>query len=302
MTTSHWFALITDRRQSGPVTPPADASPRLPELSDIRAVVCDVYGTLFSSGVGDISLATEENRDAALRGVLADNRIRVTRAAAKSRLDQSLHAIIHYQQSKLRARGTEFPEVDIRSVWAELISELATSGQIETDAAIDIDTLVIDYETKVNPTQPMPGLTETLAELRARGIILSIISTAQFYTPLLFEAFLEKNSAELGFCSDCNVWSYQELAGKPSQQLYRLAAERLHAHHGLSPQQCLYIGNDMRNDIWPAQAIGFRTALFAGDRLSLRRRPEHPACSNLRPDAELTQLAQICQLLPASLA
>lgn len=297
MSHAHCLSLITDRRQLGPVTPPADAAPRLPELSGIQAVVFDVYGTLFSSGVGDISLASEENRDADIREVLADNGIRVTRAAAKLRLDQTLHAIIHQHHSRRRARGIECPEVDIRSVWAEWITELATSGQIETSAAIDIDTLVIDYETRVNPTQPMPGLAELLAELRQRGLILSIISNAQFYTPLLFEAFLGETLRELGFCPHCPVWSYQELEGKPSQRLYQLAAERLQAHHQLSPQECLYIGNDMRNDIWPAQALGFRTALFAGDQLSLRRRQDHPACRKLLADAEITELGQICQLL-----
>jgi putative hydrolase of the HAD superfamily len=297
MTNPQWLSLITDRRQAGPVELPEDAATRLLELSGIRAVVFDVYGTLFSSGVGDISLATEENRDAAIRTVLLENGIRVTRAASKLRIDEALHEIIHKYQSRRRARGMEYPEVDIRSVWAELITELATSGQIETDAAIDIDTLVIDYETRVNPTQPMPGLAELLIKLHARGLIFSIISNAQFYTPLLFEAFLGETIDELGFCPDCNVWSYEELEGKPSQQLYRLAAERLKQHHQLTPDQCLYIGNDMRNDIWPAKALGFRTALFAGDKLSLRRRKDHHACKGLQPDAEITALAQIESLI-----
>ena len=297
MTDPKWLQLITDRRQTGPVELPKDTSVRLPALSGIRAVVFDVYGTLFSSGVGDISLATEENRDSAIRAVLAENGIRVTRAAAKLRIDKTLHTIIHNHQSRRRARSIEYPEVDIRSVWAELITELATSGQIETDAAIDIDTLVIDYETRVNPTQPMPGLAELLTELHANGLTLSIISNAQFYTPLLFEAFLRQSIDELGFCPDCNAWSYEELVGKPSQQLYRLAAERLKQHHQLTPDQCLYIGNDMRNDIWPAQAIGFQTALFAGDRLSLRRREAHPNYPDQVAEAEITELGQVGKLI-----
>jgi len=297
MTTANWLSLITDRRQTSPVTPPDDAAPRLAEMHGIRTVVFDVYGTLFSSGVGDISLATEENRDAALRGVLTDSGIRITRAGTKIRMDQTLHAIIHNHQSRRRARGIEHPEVEIGSVWADFITELATTGLIAAEAEIDIDTLVIDYETRVNPTQPMPGLAEVLAELRQRGLILSIISNAQFYTPLLFEAFLGKTIYELGFCPKCNVWSYEELEGKPSQRLYQLAAERLSQHHQLTPDQCLYIGNDMRNDIWPAQALGFRTALFAGDRLSLRRRQDHPACKDLQADAEITELGQVRKLI-----
>lgn len=296
MTPSKWLSLITDRRQTGPVVAPADAAPRLPELDGIRAVVFDIYGTLFSSGVGDISLATEENRDEAIRSVLKDNGIRMTHAARKIRTDETLHELIHKHQSRRRARGIEYPEVEIGSVWSDFITELATTGLIETDVEIDIDTLVIDYETRVNPTQPMPSLGEVLAELRERGLVLSIISNAQFYTPLLFEAFLGQSIDALGFCPDSNVWSYAELEGKPSQRLYQLAAERLEKHHGLRPEQCLYVGNDMRNDIWPAQALGFKTALFAGDHLSLRRRDCHPQCANLVPDAEITELGQIFKI------
>lgn len=297
MTESNWLQFITDRRQTSSVELPSDAAPRLPQLDGIRAVVLDVYGTLFSSGVGDISLATKENRDEAIRAVLKGNGIQMTNAARKLRTDEALHKLIHNHQSRRRARGVEYPEVEIGSVWSDFITELATTGLIEADGAIDVDTLVIDYETRVNPTQPMPGLAELLKELRQRGLVLSIISNAQFYTPFLFEAFLGQSIDELGFCPECNVWSYAELEGKPSQRLYKLAAERLDKHHSLRPEQCLYIGNDMRNDIWPAQTLGFKTALFAGDRLSLRRRECHPDCANLQPDAEITELIQVLKII-----
>jgi len=293
MTDPKWLQLITARRQSGPVSPSDDAAPRLHQLQGIRAVVFDVYGTLFSSGVGDISLATEENRDAALRSVLSANGIALTGAARGIRLDNALHGVIHRHQENRREEGIEFPEVDIRRVWADFLQELLATGLAESGATPEIETLVIDYETRINPTQPMPGLAPVLASLRERGLILSIISNAQFYTPLLFEAFLGQSIADLGFSTEANVWSYVELEGKPSQQLYRLAAERLHELHQLRPDQCLYVGNDMRNDIWPARALGFRTALFAGDRLSLRRRADHPACKNLSADCEITELAHI---------
>ncbi len=297
MADKNWLQLITSRRQSGPVRPPDDAAPRLAKLKGIRAVVFDVYGTLFSSGVGDISLATEENRDDALRAVLHDNGIKLLNTSTDDRrLDEQLHAIIHRHQDLRRQEGIEYPEVDIRSVWADFIQELDAGELTDHDSDFNVESLVIDYETRVNPTQPMPGLAETLSALRAFGP-MSIISNAQFYTPLLFEAFLNASIHALGFCPKCNVWSYEELEGKPSQKLYEIAAERLKKHHNLTPEQCLYIGNDMRNDIWPAQALGFRTALFAGDRLSLRRRSDHPECGKLQADAEITELGQISDLL-----
>ncbi|MGB0409197.1 MAG: HAD family hydrolase [Opitutales bacterium] len=293
MTESNWLQLILDRQQTGPVELPDDAEPRLSKLEGVRAVIFDVYGTLFSSGVGDISLASQDDRDELLRRTLLENGIQPTALADALRLDEQLHAQIRVHQAKRRAAGIEYPEVDIRLVWADFLNRLEALAFIEPLDDVSVEKLVIDYETRVNPTQAMPGLRDVLKELKQRGVVMSIISNAQFYTPFLFEAFLGHTIDELGFCSDCNVWSYAELEGKPSQALYRLAAQRLNQHQGIEPNECLYVGNDMRNDIWPAQALGFRTALFAGDRLSLRRRQDHPACKDLQADLEITELSQI---------
>ena len=54
----------------------------------------------------------------------------------------------------------------------------------------------------------------------------------------------------------------------------------------------------MRNDIAPAAALGFRTALFAGDRRSLRLREEDAL--GVTPDAIITSLDQIASVLGPS--
>lgn len=291
-----WLHYIRSRCQAGPVEAAENARMRLAQLDNIRAVVFDVYGTLFSSGVGDISLATEDNRDAALRSTLTENEIKILVDDPSKRFDERLHQVIHKHQNTRRNEGIRYPEVDIRQVWVDLLGELEQEAWIDATPDSPIETLVIDYETRVNPTQAMPGLADTLEKLRQFGP-LSIISNAQFYTPMLFEAFLDADLETIGFCSKCNVWSHAELEGKPSKRLYEIAAERLDQHHGLRPENCLYVGNDMRNDIWPAQSIGFKTALFAGDRLSLRRRENHPECSQIRADLEITALSQILKCI-----
>lgn len=293
MSKAHWIDLINKRRATAAVRCPQDARAQLQSLDGIRAVIFDVYGTLFSSGVGDISLATETNRDVELKAALADNGIRLHATAQQIRLDDRLHTIIHRHQDLRRADGIIYPEVDIRKVWAELIHLLLEDSLIELTDAQSIETLALDYESRVNPIQPMPGLQTELSRLTRRGFIMSIISNAQFYTPLLFEAFLKANAAYFGFCMQCAVWSYAELEAKPSPRLYQIAAQRFQQHHHIQPQEILYVGNDIRNDIRPAQSVGFKTALFAGDHLSLRRRTEDPDCSAIRADLEITQLEQI---------
>ncbi len=297
MSLETWTQLIRSRCQTGPVVLPDDAAPRLEQLEGIKAVIFDVYGTLFSSGVGDISLATEQNRDSELKATLSANGITLTTSAEAARFDDILHAHINAHQTTRKTKGIEYPEVEIRDVWVDFIQALASEGLIEQDFEADIETLVIDYESRVNPTQAMPELDNTLSALHQSGQVLGIISNAQFYTRLLFDTYLDKDLEQLHFDERINVWSYRELEGKPSQALYRLSAAHLKQHHGIEAQEVLYIGNDMRNDIWPASEVGFKTALFAGDTLSLRRRKDHPNCAKLIADLEITSLAQILECI-----
>jgi putative hydrolase of the HAD superfamily len=51
----------------------------------------------------------------------------------------------------------------------------------------------------------------------------------------------------------------------------------------------------MRNDIAPAKAVGMQTALFAGDRRSLRWRRGDPLVGDELPDMVLTRLPQLLE-------
>ena len=62
---------------------------------------------------------------------------------------------------------------------------------------------------------------------------------------------------------------------------------------GISPAEAVFIGNDMLKDIMPASVTGYKTALFAGDKRSLRLRKDHDACSNIKPDVIVTNLLDL---------
>jgi putative hydrolase of the HAD superfamily len=143
----------------------------------------------------------------------------------------------------------------------------------------------------------MPGLPETIARLRERALVLGIVSNAQFYTPLIIEAFLGRPPTALGLDPECSAWSFRLGIAKPSTAIYRPAIDGLQRVHGISPEQVLYIGNDQRNDIWPASRLGLRTALFAGDARSLRLREDDPALTGIEPDRVVTELLQVPELI-----
>lgn len=298
MAGSCWFPssvsslLSIIRERSRPVDPIAThEDPRLRAITGIRAVVFDIYGTLFMSASGDISLADERNREQAIRRAMESAGLIVLDPDA--RFHDALIGEIEAIHAVRRAEGVACPEVDIREVWDTFL--LMHAGADRIGGRIDaetVDRLAVAFECESNPVWPMPGFPRILDQLREKGKLLGIVSNAQFYTPLLFEAFSERGLDELGFDPDCQVWSYREREAKPSVRLYEKLVEAL-SSRGIAPAQTLYVGNDLRNDIWPARKVGLKTALFAGDRRSLRWREDDPRLRSVEPDIVVTELAQV---------
>ncbi|NNE91411.1 MAG: HAD family hydrolase [Verrucomicrobiales bacterium] len=256
------------RENSRPLEPvPTGEKPVLKSLDGVRSVVFDIYGTLVISAAGDISLVQENASEVAMEraGVIAPG------AAER------YHELIAEQQARSKF---DFPEVEIREVWREL------TGETDADR---IEEIAVAYECHANPVWPMPNCAEVIDELRNRGLKLGIVSNAQFYTRLMFPAFLGADLEGLGFDPELMIFSYEEGEGKPSRGLYRKLAEQLRAR-GIEPGETLYVGNDMRKDIAPAAEIGFQTALFAGDKRSLRKPVE---TAEVEPDWVLTDLSQL---------
>ncbi len=278
---------------------PTGEKPVLKKLAGVRAVLFDVYGTLFQSGVGDISLAEEDrgtHREKIIRASMKDAGLQVL--DQKTPLAELFHDTIRAEQDIRREQGVDFPEVDILGVWEDLIGQLEAYELIRGRASRAVlRTLAVLYEASVNPAAPMPGAQDTIEGLLDKQKSLGIVSNAQFYTPLLFEAFLEGSPHDLGFEEILCVWSYEHTVAKPSAKLFEVAAERLQALDGIAPKETLYIGNDMRNDIAPAAKLGFKTALFAGDKRSLRLRKDDDSCKGVKPDLVLTELEQLLECL-----
>ena len=195
-----------------------------------------------------------------LRAVLFDVYGTLLRSTAgETHPDPAMRALI--EQAHARSPHP-FPEVDIREIHAAMHPELSPA---------DIERLAMKHEQTVNPVSAMPGAADTLRELWSRGLSLGLVSNAQFYTVPVLEACLGQSLANLGIDPGLCVFSYLERRAKPDVYLFEVARDRS-LERGISPEEVLYVGNDVRNDIDPAKAAGFRTALFAGDETSLRLR------------------------------
>lgn len=281
------------RRLARPLEPvPTGAEPVCPALSGIRAVLFDVYGTLVISGSGDVGTTRQAACEAAVSEALT-----ACGAGMDSPLDRGtelLFAAIERSHARSRARGIEHPEVDAVEVWAEVVRDLAAAGAIEKEIweSGELERLAVEYEGRANPVWPMPGVRECLEGLRSKGLVLGIVSNAQFYTPLLFEALLGTPIDAWGFEPELQIYSYRHGRAKPGTELHQAAARALDLREIL-PSEVIYVGNDVLNDVLPAATVGFRTALFAGDARSLRLREGDARVEAVRPDLVLTNLAQL---------
>jgi putative hydrolase of the HAD superfamily len=246
----------------------------------IKCLLFDIYGTLFLSGSGDISLAGKKSPEIEeINHLLTKYNIR----KSPQTLLNEFYRAIKTSHKELRNRGIDIPEININRIWMKVLSN------DDTDI---VRQFAVEFELIVNPVYPMPNLEKMLSACRHRNILMGIISNAQFYTPYLFKWFLDSDLKDLGFDPDLIFYSYRFEVAKPSPMLFRIAAEKLKAK-SIPPSGVLYLGNDMLNDIYPAKATGFQTALFAGDIRSLRLRLDDPRCENLSADLVVTDLIQL---------
>ncbi|MBW1840649.1 MAG: HAD family hydrolase [Deltaproteobacteria bacterium] len=248
----------------------------------VACVLFDIYGTLFISGSGDISIAQKTSQQT----------VKIEKLMYRFGFDKPVHVLveklfseIERDHSEKRGIGIEHPEVEIDDIWMRVLG---------SDDPDKIRAFAVEYELIANPVYPMPNLEKMLAICKASDILMGIISNAQFFTPCLFDWFFDASPEGLGFDTDLTFFSYRFGHAKPSMFMFDAAAEVLESRR-IPVHSTLYIGNDMLNDIYPAKKAGFKTALFAGDARSLRLRPDHPKCQNLSADLIITDLLQVLE-------
>lgn len=280
------FAAVI-RTHMRPLAPiPTGAAPRLSTLPGIRTVLFDIYGTLLVSGCGEVGTAVELHAAGAVRDTFRE----LGRPADidPERALETQQQVIHETHARLREQGIDYPEVDIVDVWRQTLLRLG----LPSAADLDLELLALTYEARTNPVWPMPHAAECLSTLQAAGLSLGIVSNAQFFTPPLFPVLFSRDISEMGFDDALCFYSWRHGVAKPSSRLYELAVDALR-ERGISPGETLYVGNDMLNDVTGAAQVGFRTALFAGDARSLRRREGDERTAGIVPDLELTDLSQM---------
>lgn len=167
--------------------------------------------------------------------------------------------------------GHEFPEIDLRRLWADLLEVEIVSTE-----------WLIELEHARQPLKLMPSARETLATLASRHLSLGLLSNAQADTLPVLRRELGENP----FSDDLCVLSYEHGIAKPAAGLFKLMIERL-ASRGIEPGAVVMVGNDPRHDVAPARAIGLNTVLL----------DTHSALPRQKADAVIQDLSELLELL-----
>jgi putative hydrolase of the HAD superfamily len=286
--------ILQHRAEMQPLNTTVD--PKLERLSGIKAVVFDIYGTLVISGCGDVGSADAVGRGSFVRQTLEEIGL-LGKLASVPDAESLQRNIQQLNQDRVNPRCPK-PEVDIVEVWRQVLAEVGWVGCPEEIELVV--RLATRYEALVNPTWPMPGASELLQQLKKSGCSMGIVSNAQIFTPCLINNLLgDRGLEEGGFSLDLCVFSNRYRQAKPGPRLFEVILRGL-LNRGILPNEALYVGNDMLNDIWAASAAGLRTAWFAGDQRSCRPRLEDSRCQSLSPDVVLTNLMQLPECLMIS--
>ncbi len=271
---------------------PLKCRPRLQKLPGIHAVLFDVYGTMVDSGTDPFRANPERPLRHQIKNLLRYAGFEPCCPRAYDFVLDAWRERIEHAHRLAREHGVDYPEVDIRNIWRQALKLGIQRGWITGDInTVLITRIAIEFEGARNPVTLMPGIINTLARLRQRGIKMGIVSNAQFYTPLILQILFGASLAKLGFDRSLCIWSYRFGRAKPSPDLLNLALKRLEQKHGLTPREVLVIGNDWNNDLAPARRAGCRTALLAASRRSFLHKAN--AARHMRTDLRLTHWTQV---------
>lgn len=269
--------------------------------SGIKGILFDIYGTLLVSSSGDIDRVTISSQN--LQKAFESSNIKLINSsdiATDSILCDFEHTIrICHQEA--RKNNIPYPEIDILSIWEIVLIHAKRKKLIAYNGDANIMRMTCIFEFLSNKVYPMPGMIEVINGLNKKNIPLGIVSNAQFYTPVVMNYFL-KNETSLDetvafFDPELTVFSYKLGMGKPDTKLFHELIPVLKTKYGLLPHEVLFIGNDIIKDVYSSSIAGFKTALFAGDRRSLRLHSSDLRAKDTKPDFIITDLRQIYDII-----
>lgn len=216
--------------------PKAPHSATVGEVTEIRAVGFDLDGTLF------------DHRGSATAGVNAF--LRSLDVDPSDEVRELWFAAEEEEFERWRAGHISFQEQRRR----RLLAVLPVLGVVIDESPDGLDVLFEGYLSEYRAAwRPFPDVIGALASLRAQSLRLGILTNGNE------EQQLDKLNA-IGLDDAVDVICISEKIGaqKPSQVAFEILAQKL----DVAPGECLFVGDNPRQDIDGARAAGMKSMLI----------------------------------------
>jgi FMN phosphatase YigB (HAD superfamily) len=314
LTLEQYADYLDTRDLSWPAAPEVEkpkARPHLIRLSEVRVVTWSVYGTLLAISDGELLFEHPQKfvMDIALDKTVQEFKMWGAMTRKPGQPADYLRLMYAKVLADLRlvpSPGEKYPEIAAEQAWEGVIKKLL---QKEYQFDVGFYGSLNEFSRKVayffhaslQGVAGHDGAAAALKHVAAAGCRQGLLDNGQVFTPVQLARCLRQQdkTAVLDKLVEADLCALSALqrARKPSERLFRHVLEQV-AADGLGPEQVLHVGSDVEKDIMPAKKLGLRTALFAGDKESLRATPEQLKDAAARPDVLMTELTQIEQVIP----
>jgi FMN phosphatase YigB (HAD superfamily) len=293
-----------------PEATPVKARPHLERLDGVRAVLWNVYGTLLAIPLGDIVFEHPQAfiMSNALEKTIQEFKMWLSMTRKPGQPSEALRVI--YDQVLMEQRGIsgpggeKHPEVLSERVWESILKKL-----MQKDYKFDATffgslneysrKIAYFFHTSLQGTACYDGAAEALRYVHEAGLKQGLLADAQSFTTVQLQRGLDAQGGERLdelLTDGLVILSCDARGRKPSDRLYKQALAALR-EKGIEPEEVLHVGSRIAQDVIPARRLGMRTALFAGDKVSLQATPEQLKEPSSRPDVLLTELSQIVEVV-----
>ena len=292
-----------------PQPDPPKVRPHVQPVEGVKAVLWTVYGTLLAVTEGDLKFEVENDfqMNVALDKTIHEFKMWGSMSRKPGQPSEYMREIYKKALTEQRLMPAEdkYPEVQAERIWEGILKKL-----FQKDYKFDAGFYgaLNEYAKKVayffhaslQGTGAYPNAAAAVRALSENGMAQGLLADGQCFTPTQLARGLTKQDETLNpdeLIPPANrVLSCQIRARKPSDLLFQAAVEAMGAR-GFEPHEVLHVGSSLTRDVGPAKKWGMRTALFAGDRASLAATADQLKDPQYRPDALLTDLGQVAQLV-----
>jgi FMN phosphatase YigB (HAD superfamily) len=304
---------LSERKLRWPAPPrvePVNAAPYIKPLAGIKGVAWDVYGTLLRITDGELLFQHPQQMrmEVALDKTVQEFNMWNSMTRKPGAPWEYMLQLFNRAYDELRLQGSgrkgDLTEVDSAQLWRKVLGKLEQKEYTyDEDLYGDLDELsekiAYFFHSSLQGVEAASGALEALTTVADAGFPQGIIADGQCFTMVqMLRGLQAQGTLPPGrlFQPSAITLSYLEGARKPSKSLYMKAIERF-AALGVEPQQVLYVGSRLREDLAVAKSVGLRTVLYAGDKVSLRASNGDLRDPAVKPDRLMTDLTQIRELL-----